>query len=91
MRCNVDGTERPQPPDRDWVNDPEWGWVHRWQSWHTVTGTRLKRLRDDTFVVPQGPRGNEPPANPEPALVGFVGHPGLPNRAVTGEEWEGAE
>jgi hypothetical protein len=87
MRCNMDGADRPQPLGTEWLNDAEWGWVHHSEGWHTVTGTRLNRLPDGTFVVPRGPRGNELPAVPNPALVDVVGHPGLPSRSVTRDEW----
>jgi hypothetical protein len=90
MRCNVDGTDRPQPLNGHWVNDPEWGWVHRSDGWHTVTGTRLKRLQDDSFVA-DTTHGPEIPVTPEPAFADFVGHPGLPSRAVTLDDWNGAQ
>ena len=91
MRCNVDGAERPRPLDDNWGNDREWGWVHRLGGWHTVTGLRLWRLPDGSFVAEPHEHSPEMPVVPEPQYVDFVGHPGLPSHAVDPDDWKAAQ
>lgn len=74
MRCALDGTNQPDPLDDKWVIDEAWGLVHYMSSWHTIMGTKLKRLSDDTFVA----WTHKPdPGGGYPAIPGDVPPPGL--------------
>ncbi len=85
MRCNVDGDDRPKNGSNDWVDDSEWGLVHlKQKKWHTVTGTALRRVKNDGFIA----RGDGPPPPGLPSKPARPGHPGLPSRSVLPEQLE---
>ena len=68
MHCEIDRSTVPDAPDgEEWVDDDFFGWVHRTDHWHTVTGVRLRRLRGAlAFVEAPGPGQ---PARPSPPAV----------------------
>lgn len=49
--CDVDGVTRTEPGSKDWANDRVWGWVHRGEGWHTITGTLLNGNPQKGFVL----------------------------------------
>lgn len=68
MHCVIDEQQLPEGPDGvEWVDDDFFGWVHRTSFWHTVDGTRLRKLRGALAFVEVPDPGQ--PARPSPPAV----------------------
>jgi hypothetical protein len=73
MYCDLDQAEKPAAQSDDWANDATYGWVHRLDGWHTVTGSLLAGS-PRTGLLPRVETGN--PHLPLPRHL-----PALPDEA----------